>query len=200
MKTMLLALLATVTLSGNSEGLDRLLKGNQRYVEDRLEHPNRTSDRRSALTASQSPFAVIVGCSDSRVAPEIVFDQGIGDLFVVRVAGNVIGPLELDSVEFALVHLKASTVLVLGHENCGAVNAVLQGTTQDIEAIAEKIEPALKGMTGKGNLSEAVRKNAKAVKDQLAASPVVAKLIAEKKVDVAAGYYNLESGKVEILD
>jgi carbonic anhydrase len=107
-------------------GLQRLKEGNQRYVEDKLIHPDRTSERREALQSKQQPFAIIVGCSDSRVAPEIVFDQGVGDLFIVRVAGNVVGPIELDSIEYAAEYLKSCLIVVMGHQNCGAVDAVMK--------------------------------------------------------------------------
>ena len=95
----------------------------------------------------QKPFAIILGCSDSRVSPEILFDQGIGDLFIVRVAGNVAGPVELDSIEYAALYLKSSLVLVLGHENCGAITAVLDGQTKEIEHVADLIAPAIQGTT-----------------------------------------------------
>lgn len=200
MRFLALFLMASTWLSAEQNGLERLLEGNKRYVADKLEHPNRTSVRREALVSKQEPFAVIVGCSDSRVAPEIIFDQGIGDLFVVRLAGNVVGPLGLDSIEFAVLYLKATTVLVLGHEACGAVGAVLAGTTKDIEAIAEKIDPSLpKDRTGL-TLNEAIRANAKGVKDNLLKSPVIGGLVKDGRVKVYAGYYNLESGKVDILD
>ena len=101
----------------SQEAIERLKAGNERYVEDELEHPHRDSDRREALTSKQNPFAIIVGCSDSRVSPEILFDQGVGDLFVVRVAGNVIGPLELDSIDYAALYLGSVCILVMGHEN-----------------------------------------------------------------------------------
>ena len=92
-----------------AEALSRLVDGNTRYQKDALIHPNRTPERRESLTAHQEPFAIIVGCADSRVSPELVFDQGVGDLFVVRVAGNVIGPLELDSIDYAAIYLHASS-------------------------------------------------------------------------------------------
>lgn len=101
------------------EVMNQLMEGNDRFVQDALEHPNRDQERRAAIAAKQYPIAVIVGCSDSRVSPEIIFDQGVGDLFVVRVAGNVIGPLELDSIEYGVLHLRAKVVLIVGHENCG---------------------------------------------------------------------------------
>jgi carbonic anhydrase len=179
--------------------LERLLSGNKRYAQDKLLHPNRDQVRREALTSQQSPFAIILGCSDSRVSPEIVFDQGIGDLFVVRVAGNVVGPIELDSIEYSVEYLNSS-LIVLGHENCGAVNAVLSGKTKDIEAIAIQIEPAVEKSRGlPGNaLENAVKANVKLVVDQIKKSETIARFIAEKKIGVVGGYYKLASGEIEL--
>lgn len=196
------ALSAAQPEAAQPQGLERLLQGNQRYVQDKLEHPNRTTERRLALVSKQEPFAVIVGCADSRVAPEILFDEGVGDLFVVRVAGNVIGPLELDSVEYAALYLHSSVILVLGHENCGAVNAVIKGTTKEIESVAELIEPSVQAERKKNppNLLEAsTKKNALAMKNYLLSTPIIQKLVAEKKLQVEAGYYSLQSGAVELL-
>jgi carbonic anhydrase len=198
----LLGLMASSSLSADNEGMNRLIKGNERYVQDKLEHPNRTLERRQAIVSTQEPFATIVGCADSRVSPEIVFDQGVGDLFVVRVAGNVIGPLELDSIDYSVIYLHSSVVIVLGHENCGAVNAVIQGTVQDIESVAELIEPAVVAAkkTNPSNLLEAsIKANARRMRDYLLQTPVVRKYVEEKKLEVYAGYYHLESGVVEIL-
>ena len=140
----LFTLLINCLIAVESPGLKRLMDGNKRYTSDLLEHPNRTPERRESIACKQEPFAIIIGCSDSRVSPEIIFDQGIGDLFVVRVAGNVVGPLELDSIDYAALYLHSSVLLVLGHERCGAVNAVIQGATQDIQAISALIQPAVK--------------------------------------------------------
>jgi len=170
-------------------------------VNDELEHPNRTSERREATLASQAPFAVIVGCSDSRVSPEIVFDRGIGDLFIVRVAGNVIGPLELESIEYAAFVLKSVLILVLGHENC-AVNAVVQGKTKEIPALALIIGPAVKGAKDHdpaGVLKAAIKANALHMKDLLLRSEKLGKLAKKKEIDIEAAYYNLETGEVELL-
>lgn len=181
--------------------LQRLMEGNERYVHDKLLHPDRTQFRREELTSSQSPFAIVVGCSDSRVSPEIIFDQGLGDLFVVRVAGSVVGPVELDSVEFAAGYLGASIVLVLGHENCGAVNAVLQGQTQDIEAIAELISPVIIKINKdeKNALEKAVKCNVESVVGQLKNSNVLKRLNQEDLIEVVGGYYHLGSGRVELF-
>lgn len=181
--------------------LKRLMEGNNRYVHDKLLHPDRTYERRQELKSSQNPFAVVVGCSDSRVSPEIVFDQGIGDLFVVRLAGNVVGPLSQESVHFA-ANLGASVVLVLGHENCGAVNAVLLHKAQDFPHIAEHIEPAVaasKSIRGGSPLENAIKANVRMVVEDLKKSPPLVKFIADKKIEIVGGYYHLGSGEVELL-
>lgn len=182
--------------------MDRLIEGNKRYINDTLEHPNRTAESRLAVVSKQEPFAIIVGCADSRVSPEIIFDQGIGDLFVVRVAGNVIGPLELDSIEYAAIYLHSSVILVLGHENCGAVTAVVNGTTKDIESVAELIEPAVKearAKTPNDVIVNSIKTNALRMRDYLLKTPTIQKLVQEKKLEVQAGYYHLKTGSVEIL-
>ena len=184
-------------------GLQRLIDGNKRYVNDKSIHPNRNEERRKEITSKQSPYAVIVGCSDSRVAPEIIFDEGLGDLFVVRVAGNVIGPIELDSIEYSALYLHSVIILVLGHENCGAVEAVIQNNTKDIEAVANLIEPAVqKAQEGETNnlLEQAIKINALNMKDFLENSPNIKQLIQDKKIEVHAGYYNLKTGLVEPLN
>jgi carbonic anhydrase len=186
-----------------AQAIQRLKEGNDRYVHDQLEHPNRESDRREAVSAKQYPFAVIVGCSDSRVSTEIVFDQGIGDLFIVRVAGNVIGDLELESIDFGALVLKAVCVIVLGHENCGAVNAVIEGNAKDIESIARLIQPAIKDAKRAAPehvLSTAIKDNAKHMKEFLLSTKVIKKLVKERKISVHAAYYHLDSGVVEWLD
>jgi len=184
------------------DGLDRLVQGNKRFAEENLEHPNRSAERREAVESKQEPFAVIVGCSDSRVAPEILFDQGVGDLFVVRVAGNVVGPLELDSIEYSALHLHSSVVLVMGHENCGAVDAVIQKKDQTIEAVAKLIAPAIadvKKEKPKEYLTACIKANAIAVRDYIVGTPIIKRLIEVKKVEVMPAYYNMDTGYVEIL-
>lgn len=189
-------------LVAESQGINRLMEGNKRYTLDKLEHPNRTLERRQAIVSKQEPFATIVGCSDSRAAPEILFDQGVGDLFVVRVAGNVVGPLELDSIEYSVIYLHSKAIMVLGHENCGAVDAVIKGTTKDIESVAELIAPAVAMVKAKkpANMLEAsIKANALRMRDYLLKTPVIKKFADEKKIEVVAGYYHLESGAVELL-
>lgn len=184
------------------EAIDRLLEGNERYVRDQLLHPNRSVIRREAIVAKQEPFAIILGCSDSRVSPEIIFDQGIGDLFIVRVAGNVAGPVELDSLQFSAEYLHSSVILVLGHENCGAIHAVLNNQTKDIENVAALIEPAiLLARQTEGNIWEkSVKANVRAIVARLKVAPVIKSLIEQQKIKVIGGYYELASGKVILIN
>lgn len=206
MKLILTALLFSSALfaqnvSTPGEGYKLLIDGNERYVSGKLLHPNRDEERRTQTATVQKPFGTILGCSDSRVPPEILFDQGVGDLFIVRVAGNVIDPVVLASIEYSVVHLGAKIVLVLGHENCGAVTAVLEGKTKDIEPIANLIAPAIaEAKTQSGSLLEnAIKDNVENVVWQLQAVPVLADLIKQKKFAVVGGYYDLTSGKVKVL-
>ena len=189
-----------ITAATPESALQQLIQGNQRYMQDQLSHPNRSAERREALLNTQFPFATIVGCSDSRVSPEIVFDQGVGDLFVVRVAGNVVGPIELASINYSIDALGSSLILVLGHENCGAVKAVLAQKTANIEPIASKIEAALKEPLkfSENPLENAIKLNVYAVVKQLRTNALLSTWIDQKKLQVVGGYYNLSSGKVEI--
>lgn len=192
-------LFLTQTLIGLTpqETLARLMEGNRHYVEDHLRSPDRTSYRREELISKQKPFAVIVGCSDSRVPPEIIFDQGLGDLFVVRVAGQVTGPIELDSIEYA-AKLGASLIFVLGHEACGAVGAVLSGNTADIENVAHLIQPAIKGIKT-SDLEAAVKANVRWIVAHLKKTSLIKQLMKAGKIDVVGGYYTLSDGHIELL-
>jgi carbonic anhydrase len=183
------------------KALDELIKGNQRFMTDAILHPDSSKERRKETAVMQTPFATILGCSDSRVAPEIIFDQGIGDLFIVRVAGNVVGPVELDSIEYSALYLHSSILLVLGHQNCGAVDAVMNGKKKDIEAVADLIQPAVDKAKGEpGNpLENAIKTNVRMIVEQVRKSEVLKKLTAEKKFTVVGGYYNFQNGKVELL-
>lgn len=181
--------------------LQKLMEGNVRFATDQLLYLDRTKERRQETAGGQEPFAIILGCSDSRVAPEIIFDQGIGDLFVVRVAGNVVGPIELDSIEYSALYLRSALILVLGHENCGAVQAALQGNTNDIEHVIDLILPAVKKTQGQegDRLMNTVKENVKMIVRELRKTPVLRRLIAQKKLGVQGAYYNFQTGQVELL-
>lgn len=191
-----------VPTTSADEALKRIMEGNTRYVKDKLIHPDRTSDRREAVSSKQYPIATIVGCSDSRVAPEIIFDQGIGDIFVVRVAGNVVGEIELNSIDYAADILHAPLIIVLGHENCGAVSAVIEGkATDDIAAIAHLIQPAFEiAKQEEGNLLEnTVKENVRLVVRYLEQTPILKSLIEKGQVKIVGAYYHLNTGEVKIL-
>lgn len=184
-----------------TEGLQRLKDGNERFVQDRLLHPDRSSDRREETAPRQCPFGIILGCSDSRIPPEIVFDQGLGDLFVVREAGNVVSEIELESILFSVVSNHSSVIMVLGHENCGAVNAVVQKNTKAIPEIAELIQKALKQekVEGEMTVEKAVIANVLYTVSKLKKDPTIADYVKQGKLVVVGGYYHLETGKVELL-
>jgi carbonic anhydrase len=180
--------------------LQRLVDGNERFVNNEMTHYKAAQIRREELTTHQEPFAIIVGCSDSRVSPEIVFDQGIGDLFVVRTAGNAVGPISQDSIEFAVLYLHSKLILVVGHEGCGAVTAVLKGNTKDIENVAAVIEPAVKKYKGTDNLVDAIKANVLHTVEDLKATQQLAPLVKSGALEIRGGYYDFHSGKVTILD
>ena len=195
-RLLLILTLCVTAISADESGIEQLMKGNSRFVRGDLLHPDRTRERREETALGQSPFAVIVTCSDSRVSPEIIFDEGIGDLFVVRLAGNIVGPLAEESIEFAVKALGASTILVMGHEKCGAVNAVLTGQDASIPDIAAYIAPSIRKTR---QLEEAVKANALSVSADIAANPKFKPLIESNALKVYAGYYRLKSGAVELL-
>lgn len=186
-----------------SDGINRLMEGNNRWANNQLLKPDQDINRLEATISKQEPFAIIVCCSDSRVPPVLIFDQGIGDLFVVRTAGNVIGKIELESIEYAAKNLSSCTLLVLGHENCGAISAVIENKTQDITNIAKLIEPSLEKAKkiSTENLNEVTAKiNALTMKNNLLHSNIINELNQNGKLNLFAGYYHLKTGKVDILD
>jgi carbonic anhydrase len=181
----------------------RLVDGNLRFVSGQVTHPNQSMARVDETAKAQHPFAIVVSCSDSRVPPEVLFDQGIGDLFVVRTAGEVVTEVELGSIEYAVEHLGAPYLVVLGHKRCGAVEATLKGgdLPPDIEAIAAQIRPAVEAarfLPG-DPLDNAVRENASLVLGKIKATPLLATAMKEGKLNVKAAYYDLDTGKVAAL-
>ncbi|HQP52003.1 MAG TPA: carbonic anhydrase, partial [Syntrophorhabdaceae bacterium] len=183
--------------------LKRLIDGNNRYVSSKMAHPNQTENRRKEVIKGQKPFAVIVGCSDSRIPPEIIFDQGIGDLFVIRVAGNIVDDVALGSVEYAVDHLGTKLVIVLGHGNCGAVTATVQGGEAHghIGSIVRTIAPAVeKARAQTGDLIDnAIKINVALVVDEIKSSSIIKKMLEQDSVRVAGAYYDIDSGKVDII-
>jgi len=186
------------------QALSMLMEGNRHFVTGEMKHISYISEAKNRLLENQTPFAVIVGCSDSRVPPEVIFDRGLGELFIVRVAGNVLGPIELDSINFAIKHLDVPLVMVLGHQNCGAVDASLKGkenVPEFLDAIYPLIEEALKNCVtiGPNALANAISCNVKKGVDILKNSSELAPLIEQKKVKIVGGYFEFDTGKVNLI-
>jgi len=193
------------------EALQKLMDGNKRYVENKLGACAAAgADARLKLAKSQHPYAIILSCSDSRVPPELIFDQSLGEVFVVRVAGNVADPIVVGSIEYAVEHLGAPLVMVLGHERCGAVTAAVNAKGQpegNIGAIVREIAPSARRakQVAKGKPAEevvecAVELNARAVAASLARkSKLLAAEIKEGKIKVVSAKYDLDDGKVTLL-
>jgi len=183
--------------------LAELKAGNEHHVRHQYQHPRETVARQRELTTGQHPHAEILSCADSRVPPEIVFDQGLGDLFVVRVAGNVASDTEIGSLEYGAEHLHIPLLVVLGHESCGAVTAAVQGGAEaHIAALVNLIKPAVEKSRGQSGdaVANAVRANVQMVVQQLRAStPVLSELVAHGKLRIVGGVYSLETGRVTWL-
>ena len=193
------------------EALQRLMDGNQRYVQSKMGACAASdASAREKLARTQHPYAIILACSDSRVPPELVFDKSLGEIFVIRVAGNVADPIVLGSIEYATEHLGAQLIMVLGHERCGAVTAALNSKGKpegNIGAIISAIQPSAKKARkiyqGKSNeelVECAVEVNAKAVAAGLTKkSKLLAEQLKEGKIKIVAAKYDLDDGKVTLL-
>ena len=181
------------------EALNRLKAGNERFVSSKDSTSKPVAARRAETAAGQNPFATIVGCADSRTAPEIVFDQGIGDLFVIRTAGNLVDDYALGSIEYAVEHLGVRLIVVLGHERCGAVTAALASASAPghINALVRDIQPAVAATKGRegDKLANAIHENDAAVAAKIRKQAQLGDLGAQ--VQVAEAYYDLDTGKVE---
>lgn len=197
-----------------SEALERLKDGNQRYASDSPQLVLSSEEGRKQLVSNQDPFAVILGCADSRVPVELVFDQGLGDLFVIRVAGNVVAPSQIGSVEFAAEKFGVRLVVVLGHSSCGAVEATVaelqqpsENRSPNLSSIVNRISPAVESLlkTDLVNdpdalIEKAVRSNIHASVDQLRhGSEILEALIMNDQLQIVGAEYSLETGVVEFL-
>ncbi|MDD2465306.1 MAG: carbonic anhydrase [Desulfobulbus sp.] len=186
------------------DALQLLLEGNKRFISGKLEHPNHCEESRRGLVSGQDPIAVVLTCADSRVPPVDVFDQGLGDIFVVRVAGNIINDHILGSIEYAVAHLHTPLVMVMGHSSCGAVSAVAQGVKLHghIASLTPSIDAALKktkGLDGNWTNNAAKALAISTAKKIAESEPIVADLVEEGRVHVVATYYDLETGEVILL-
>lgn len=201
-------LVIAMTEKGN-EALQKLMDGNKRFLSGSLAQKDLSAKKREELAKGQKPFATVLTCSDSRVPPELLFDQGLGDVFVVRVAGNVVDPIALGSIEYAAEHLGSPLVLILGHSKCGAVKATLEAKGKpegNIGAIVKKIMPAADAAKKKGGsqdeiLETAIKENVKNVYTAVMKnSKIIPHLVEEGKLTIAAGEYDITTGKIEMIE
>lgn len=192
------------------DAMRRLRDGNQRFVQQRATHAHHDAARRAELAQAQHPFAIVLGCADSRVPPELLFDQGLGDLFVIRVAGEVAPSEVVGSVEYAVEHLHCRTVIVLGHQRCGAVQAAMDALAHhettppgDLGELIKEIEPSIEKIdrARPDAMDDAVKASARAVAGRLVThSKVLAELVHTGEIVVTPAYYSLDTGKVEFME
>jgi len=194
------------TLKSNltpEQALKKLMEGNQRFVENKKINPDQDSIRVKEIAQGQAPFAAILGCADSRVPSEIIFDQGLGDIFNVRIAGNIAMIEDVASEEYAIGVLGAPLLMVLGHERCGAVAAAIKGGNLPgvIESLVYAIQPAVtstEGLPG-DHLTNAIKANVKLQVGRLLTSTVISDAVKEGKLKVVGAYYDLDTGKVTLV-
>src|SRR5439155_1046549 len=179
--------------------LAKLKEGNLRFATSEVSQSKPTAARRAETAQEQHPFAIILGCADSRTAPELIFDQNLGDLFVIRTAGNLVDDHALGSIEYAVAHLGARLVVVLGHQRCGAVTAALASGTAPghVQSLVRDIQPAVKAAKGKdGNVTDiAIAENARLMAAKIRNEASLGELA--KEVRIISGVYDLDTGKVE---
>ncbi len=193
------------------QALQMLTDGNARFVSGDVEHPNQSAERREEVLSGQNPFAIIVGCSDSRIPPEIVFDQGIGDIFVIRTAGQVMDNATLASIEYAAEHLGVLLVVVLGHDGCGAVKATVEGGEAPghigclvdaiLPAVDEVAEDEMNETSEDDIIDVTIDANVENIVYQLETSePILSELVEDGELEIVGARYHLGSGEVEILE
>ncbi len=187
--------------------LQKLMEGNLRYAEGNASHPHQSPERRAELISGQHPFAVILGCSDSRIPPELIFDQGLGDVFVIRTAGEVVDNASLASIEYAVEHLGVPLVMVLGHDSCGAVTAAVQGGEAEghlgslMDFIRPAVEQAREAGEGSDLLNGSIDNNVFNIVEALKSSqPVLSEKVEAGELMILGARYRLDSGLVEILE
>lgn len=200
---------ATVTADA---ALATLLEGNKRFVRGESQHPHESADYRASLAKAQHPFATILACSDSRVTPVLIFDQGVGDLFVIRVAGNVVDEDVAGSIEYAVDHLGTKLMLVMGHKNCGAVTAAYhafvardmeQREPHEIESLLMRIEPALENLETslpeESQIAAGIERNVRLAMRNLKRFPDLRRGVESGRVVIRGAIYDLATGEVELL-
>ena len=182
-----------------ASALSKLKAGNKRFVSEKQNFGNLDMPRRKETTGGQAPFAIVLSCADSRVLPEMVFDVGIGEIFVCRVAGNIANTCSIASIEYAVAHLGTKLIVVLGHESCGAVGAALQNADcgHNLNALLAHLKPAVDATPGRNTVDKVVKQNAKMQAVELKSrSAIIGKA---KGIKIVPAFYNLNNGKVDFL-
>ena len=196
------ATLESMEIKTADDALERLKKGNEQYVKDAEETIDISRERRAELENGQNPFAVILSCSDSRVVTSHIFNTGLGDIFDIKLAGNVVDYLAIGSIEYGVEHLGVPLLVVMGHESCGAVTAAYESIHEGTEvegnigSIVERIAPAVEASE---SIEEASHKNVEDVIAQLAEDEIIKHLVESGKIEIVGAYYDLD-GHVEFLD
>ena len=187
------------------EALKKLKQGNKRFVELHQKHPDESGKRRKEMLKGQHPFVIVLSCSDSRVPPELIFDQGLGDIFEIRNAGNVLNDHVIGSIEYAVMHCGVKLIVIMGHQDCGAINATLSGVseTKYIKALEDSIQPAVekcilnKVEVDSDNVVKAhVMQDIEELMNQ---DQELVRYMKKHNVKIVPAYYHLDSGKVEFL-
>jgi len=211
---LMLSVLATMATASEEksgitgeQALQKLMEGNARYASGNASHPDQSVERRSELIAGQHPFAVIVGCSDSRIAPEVLFDQGLGDIFVIRTAGQVLDDVAIASIEYAVEHLGVPLVVVLGHDSCGAVTATIEGgeAPGHMNCLLDFIQPAVDAAREIGDedelLNNSIDINVHNIVDELkACQPILSEKVEKGELMIVGARYHLDSGEVKTFE
>ena len=184
----------------SSAALEKLKAGNANFVADKLDGKLQNSARRAELTGGQKPYAIILSCADSRVVPELAFDSGLGEIFVIRVAGNVANTSTIASIEYAVAHLGVNLIVVLGHQSCGAVTAALAGGDNgyNLNHLLSHVEPA-KAASEDKSVDGVVKKNAEMQVAQLEERSAIIRGAMSEGLKLVPAYYNLDSGRVDYL-
>lgn len=188
-----------------NDALKKLKDGNKRFVQLHMKHPDASKKRRRAMLNGQHPFVVILSCSDSRVPPELIFDQGLGDIFEIRNAGNVLNKHVIGSIEYAVMHCGVKLVVIMGHQDCGAINATLSrvSETEYIQALEDSIQPAVEKCKIKGleiNSDNVVKAHVmQDIEELLEQDTDLVKYMNEHNVKIVPAYYHLDTGKVDFL-
>ena len=187
------------------EALEKLIKGNQRFVELEQKHPDEDRKRRKEMLKGQHPFVVILSCSDSRVPPELIFDQGLGDIFEIRNAGNVLDDHVIGSIEYAVMHCGVKLIVIMGHQDCGAIAATLSGVseTKYIKSLEDSIQPAVADCKKKGlevNSDNVVKAHVmQDINELLTQDTELVKYMKKHNVQIIPAYYHLDTGKVDFI-